>query len=385
MHHNIKLLMAFNFFQDFRFHSALLVIYFARITGSYTLALSLLSIMILSAAVFEVPTGVFSDRIGRRKSVIIGAFCSTFAAIFYAIGLNFWILAAGVILEGLARSWFSGNNEALLYDTLHSEKREIDYGEYLGRTSSMFQIAGMLGALIGSGLVLYSFSLIMWLSVITQTMCIVIAWRFIEPTIHSPKSGNMFTHLRTAIIEFWKNRKIRLLTSENALNYGVGESVYQFSSVFIQTIWPLWAIGLAKTIGNLAAASSYWFGGTLVKKFGALNLLLTAGVYGISINLFAIAVARLISPILMSSSSFFHGVTQVARGKLLQDEFTHSERATMGSLNSFIGNISFAVFSPLLGLFADLYGPQTALFIGYLFLIPTIPIIYRLKKITHHS
>src|SRR3990167_7868643 len=118
MERNIKLLSLFNFFADFKFHSAVLIIYFAKVTGSYTLATSLFSVVMVSAAVFEVPTGIFSDIIGRKKTVMLGAISATLSAILYAAGYSYWPLFVGALLEGLSRSWYSGNNDALLYESI---------------------------------------------------------------------------------------------------------------------------------------------------------------------------------------------------------------------------------------------------------------------------
>ncbi|KKP65671.1 MAG: hypothetical protein US74_C0034G0015, partial [Parcubacteria group bacterium GW2011_GWA2_38_13] len=67
MKKNIKLLAFFNFFTDLQFHSAVLVIYFAKVTNSFTLAMSLFAVSMISSALFEVPTGIFSDLIGRKR------------------------------------------------------------------------------------------------------------------------------------------------------------------------------------------------------------------------------------------------------------------------------------------------------------------------------
>ncbi len=65
---------------------------------------------------------------------------------------------------------------------------------------------------------------------------------------------------------------------------------------------------------------------------------------------------------------------------LLQNEFTSEQRATMGSLNSLFGSLSFAIFAVILGIFADNFGPKNALIIqGILGLIVLIP-LYRFKK-----
>src|SRR5438093_471040 len=117
-HRNIKIIKWFNFFGALRLSAPIAVLYFRHVTGSFTLGMSVFSIVFISAALFEIPTGVFSDKIGRRHTLILGALSNILALIFYAIGISPIILFLGAVLEGLGRSFYSGNNEALLRDSL---------------------------------------------------------------------------------------------------------------------------------------------------------------------------------------------------------------------------------------------------------------------------
>lgn len=112
---NIKLLSWLNFCCDFRIYSAIAVLYFAQVTGSFALALGVFSVGKIASALFELPTGVLSDLVGRRMTVVLGQASATLGIICYAIGGSFAVLAIGAILEGLAFALFSGNNSALLF------------------------------------------------------------------------------------------------------------------------------------------------------------------------------------------------------------------------------------------------------------------------------
>jgi MFS family permease len=70
IHKNIRILTWFNFFTDFKLYAPLAIIYFSHVTGSFALGMGIFSITMIASALFEIPTGVFSDRIGRRKTVI---------------------------------------------------------------------------------------------------------------------------------------------------------------------------------------------------------------------------------------------------------------------------------------------------------------------------
>jgi len=60
----------------------------------------------------------------------------------------------------------------------------------------------------------------------------------------------------------------------------------------------------------------------------------------------------IISPILMVFTSLIYGIGQVSQKTLLQKEFTDHQRATMGSLDSLLGSIMFAIVSVSIGYFA---------------------------------
>jgi len=171
--------------------------------------MSLFSVAMLSSALFEIPTGIFSDYIGRKKTMISGAICSLVSVIFYAIGASYLILFIGALFEGLQRAWYSGNNDALLYETLSNSNRKDDYDHYLGRTSSMFQVAAAVGIIIGGFVAVWSFSLVMWFSVIPQLICLIISLQIIEPTRLSYQSANIYSHLFTAIKKIWSSEARR--------------------------------------------------------------------------------------------------------------------------------------------------------------------------------
>jgi MFS family permease len=179
---NIKLLSWFNFCLDFRIFHAISVIYFAQITGSYAMALGLFSIARISSSVFEIPTGIFSDLIGRKWTIIFGQITTIISVLLYALGFNFWVLVVGAVLEGVGRSFFSGNNSAFLYDTLKENNLEKDFAEYEGRASSMFQFALGVSAILGSFVLgFYSYQIMYWLTLIPLSIGLIISFFFVEP------------------------------------------------------------------------------------------------------------------------------------------------------------------------------------------------------------
>ncbi|WP_223166570.1 MFS transporter [Nonomuraea sp. SYSU D8015] len=356
---NVRLLSWFNFFGDFRMYGPIMVIYFAQVTGSYTAAASLLAVKMLSSAVFEVPTGVLSDRLGRRGTMIAGAVVMVAAHLGYAGASGYGLLLAAVVLEGLATSLWSGNNESLLYDTLLEAGREEEFPRHSGRVNSMFQIALALAAAIG-GVVAGAWSLrvVVALSIVPQVLCVLIALRVREPRVHAPLESNVLAHLGSALRGIRRNPVLRRMTLVSALRYS-SESAAQLSPVFVAGLWPLWALGLWRTFGHGVAFVGFRVSGWVIGRVGAARTLLFCELFDNVANFVALVKPTVFSPVLLGSPAY--GMSTIAQQTLLQREFTDRERATMGSLASLLGSVLYALVALGAGLVADRWGIVPAL------------------------
>lgn len=358
LHLNVKLLAWFNFFLDLRFYTPILVIYFSQVVGSYTLAMGLFSAVMLSSAAFEIPTGILSDKLGRKSTVVLGSVAAFLAVLFYAVGSDFYILLLGAVFEGLSRSLFSGNNDALLHDSLLEKGNQKDFAEFSGKTGSFSQIAIAIVSVLGGIMAFYSYHLVMYFSLIPALIGVYIAGSLKEPKIDSQKNeGNIFEHLTEAIYLFWTNKKLRLLSVGSMIGYAQSEVGYQFRSAFFITLWPVWAIGIAKALGSIGAAASFWFAGSLIKKIGEFPVLLISKGYSLLTNIVGTVFPNIFSPIIISSNSLFFGCSSTASSALKQMEYTQKQRATMASLDSLGGSLMYSFLAVLLGAIADNWSP----------------------------
>jgi len=190
-HRNIRLFYLFNFFLDFRLFAAIQILYFTQVAGSFALGMSIFSIVTVSSALLELPTGILSDFVGRKKTIVLGSSMNIAAFVLYALGGHYWVLALGALFDGAAVAFFSGSNDAFLYETVKENGEEEKYPHYSGRASSMFQIALAIGSLLGGFAAIISFTLAMWLSVIPQIGCLIISLFMLEPKVHSNKETNI--------------------------------------------------------------------------------------------------------------------------------------------------------------------------------------------------
>lgn len=378
MEKNIKLLSLINFFTDFRLYAPVAIIFFSQVSGSYMMGMMVFSVTGLASTLFELPTGLLSDRIGRKLTLTAGALASTASVALYAAASGPALLLTGAVFEGISRAFYSGNNGALLYDSLKALDKEKEYHGYSGRVSSFFQIALALSALIGGVIAQQSMRLVLIISVFFQAAIIPLSLMLTEPPVNEEEKESTWTILKNALTAFRNNRELRRVSLANLLSDAGGESAFQFQAAFIATLWPVWAIGLARTLANAGAAVSFWFSGKIIDRFGVMTMLIASKIYSRAAFLIGLIFPTGFSPVLLSSPSLFFGVSCVASDSFNHSHFTDRERATMGSITSFAGALLFAVYSPLLGWGADLLGPAKAMIISQIIMItPIIMLISR--------
>lgn len=378
---NIKLLTWINFLNSFQLFSAIAILYFVHVTGSYALGLSIFSISSLTTAVFDVPLGILSDRSSRKRIILIGLFASLIQIVLYAGANTFTSLALGAFFGGLSYALFSGNNSAFLHDTL-SELDQIDeFPKALGRVSSTNQLGLGLATLLGAIITSNSLRLAVQLSIFPIVGGIVVACFLYEPKVHDRISKQHYLlDLKEAIRLFVQNARLRWLTIGSVTESSLGESSHQFQASFYATIMPIWAIGIVKTTTYLAGFLSFYFSGEVIERFSEFPSLIFSSIFTRLTNIFAYLFPSLLSPVLITANSLTYGVGSVAKGSLFQQEFSPKQRATMGSLNSLAENIAFAIFGPLLGMIADHFTPSKAMLLFQILMISSIFIFVKLFK-----
>jgi MFS family permease len=100
--------------------------------------------------IFEIPTGYFGDKFGKKASVICGLVTLSVTAFIWTYltnTLGFAIFAA-VWMLGLA--FISGSFEAYIYDYLKSKKLVDIYDRVVATSNSITYFAGAVGSILGA-------------------------------------------------------------------------------------------------------------------------------------------------------------------------------------------------------------------------------------------
>lgn len=381
---NVKLLSLFYVCYNFRLYSVLAVIYFYQITHSYTLALSIFSITQVSQSLFELPFGYYSDKYGRSNCLRTGALASLLSVVFYAIGQNYWFLVIGAIFEGINYAAFSGNNDALLYETLQEAGKKDDYHHEYGKMNSWLELSGFLSVFIGGLFASRSLSILFAMSILPKILATLISLGFENPKVKREKVESITHHFRNSWLIYKNNLKVRLLSLADIIGY-IGGVTWNFQSAFYNLFLPTWATSMVMSINYFTSFVSFRLSGKLIHRYQAMKVLFYSEIYCRVLVLIAFIFPSIASPFIIATASTTYGPSVVAKSTILQNEFTNDQRATMTSINSFVGNLIYSISAIFVGMAADKFGVAKSLLVVQLLMVSISLIYYKLIKITHED
>ena len=378
---NVTLLTWFGFFSALKFYGPIQIVYFAVATGSYALAGGLMMTVQLVAALTELPTGIFSDHAGRRLTVLSGALAMTLAVALYASRLSYAVLLLGAVCEGFSRSLFSGNNDAYLYDSLHADGRASDYRAVYSRVNRLSTLSLFISS-IGSGiLAALSLDLLMLLTLAAQLISAVFAFRLRDLAPPHTEKLTPLAHVRAALAGLRRSPRLRLLSLSSILSEGIGATAYQYQSAVFHALWPLWAVGLARALGEALAVLGFHWSEGIIRRVGQARLILVSTIYSWLANLLPALFPSPITPLLIPTSTLLYGPTTSAVEALKQRDFSPPQRATMASLNALGASLFHALLMLGFGVIADRIGPITTLALIQVVFIAVIVVDVRLYRL----
>ena len=154
---NIKLLKIDNFLGGLYALSMVLVIYFESITKSYAEAMLIFSISSIVKVIMEIPAGIFSDKIGRKKTMILSSFLFFITTLIWASASTFdsvILLYVGAIIFGGSDAFLSGTNEALMYETMDQLNKQDEFDILFSKSCGWLQMGFVCSSIIAALIIL---------------------------------------------------------------------------------------------------------------------------------------------------------------------------------------------------------------------------------------
>ncbi|MCR5199679.1 MAG: MFS transporter [Saccharofermentans sp.] len=212
----------------------------------------------------EIPSGVFADVFGRKKSLLLSCVCSVISAVTRIFWIGSFVgVAVSIGFNALSYNFASGSDSAIAYDTLKENNKQDDYDRYISTQTMIYRISNGAATLAAGVAVMLGNTKAHIISIILAVIQILVAVTLKENKVISDNADKEFTtRVKETVGEsllFLKgNRKVTGLIFRNALIGGIDVLLL----FFLQAKLPMtgisdWVLGpllFAMSLGGIIGA-----------------------------------------------------------------------------------------------------------------------------------
>jgi MFS family permease len=330
---------------------------------NFTQIFILQSALALSVACCQLPSGYFSDRYGRRRTLIMGAVCDILGILTYAMSTSFGGFLVANVLIGAAISFFSGSIEALAYESLTESGADVKtFRKTMGHLTFARFIAEALASLAATVIIVIGLRATFWLTLIPVGIEFIAAWTLCEPRRHQiEETQHLKAVLRICRMTLHNGALRSIIILDNILT-GLGLLLYWFTQPYQNEIGlPVIFFGAVHAgivlTGALAARATHTVERVLSDKW--FYIVLSTAIIGSYLMLGTTLSFFCLALFFVVRSAW--GMLTPLSIDIISRLSDPSARATILSIRGLTFQLLYFAFPPLLGSLADRTSVSVAL------------------------
>ncbi len=346
--------------------------------------------------IFEVPTGIVADTIGRRASYLYGTVTLAASTLLYVL---LWQLEAPFVawavvsvLIGLGFTFFSGAVEAWLVDALHATGFDGNLESVFGRGQVVSGAAMLTGSVAGGYIAqVTSLGVPFVLRGAILVLMFAVAFRLMHDTGFTPRRGDGvvqgFRRILGSSVEYGlRVPAVRWTMLASPFTAGVGiYAFYALQPYLLELYGDPKAYGIAGLVAAIVAGAQI-VGGFVAPRLRRLferrtSVLLveigaSAGALALIglVDSFAAVLALIVVWALLSAAST--PIRQAYMNGLIPSQ----QRATILSFDSMLGSSGGVVVQPVLGRAADAWGYAWSYVLGAGISVLALPFVVLARR-----
>ncbi len=361
-----------SFLKNQTYFVPIMVLFFQDLGLNYSQIFWVFTVGSIFSFIIEIPTGVFADIYGKRRSLILSKFLIFLSYLSFGLAGNFiTLLLANLILE-LGKSFRSGTETAFVYNYLYENK---DSGPTYNKVKSgqkfYARLSESIGAALGGFLAYkYGFNFVFFVAAIPAFINFIqtLSWEKISELNVKGRDMNLRTNYDFALLAFKKIIRTKDLRNL-VLNIGIFSAALAAINKFIQPYMnnlgvELQYFGFIYSGFLIFTAFLLKYSYILEERLGNIRLmniltwlafipLLILGlgfnsVIGVALFFIIIMIENIRSPI---ANTIFH------------QNIDFDNRATMGSILELFKSMFQLLILPVIGYVADIISLETAILI----------------------
>jgi MFS family permease len=329
---------------------------------------------------FEVPTGIVADTVGRRMSYLLGTLTLTASTLLYVllwqIEAPFWQWALVSMLLGLGFTFFSGAVEAWLVDALAATGFTGELEPVFGRGQVVSGAAMLTGSVAGGFIAQQaSLGLPFVLRGVVLMVMFVLAFRLMHDIGFTPERGDRplaeMRRIAAASVEHgWRVPAVKWLMVEALFTGGVGiYAFYALQPYLLELYGDPHAYQIAGLVAAIVAGAQI-FGGVVApwirrvfhRRTSALIAMAALGVA--TLGLIGIFESFWVVIGLIVVWGLLFAASMPIRQTYLNGLIPSRQRATILSFDSLMDSVGGVWAQPVLGRAADVWGYAPSYLMG---------------------
>lgn len=347
-------------FKNFELVMPVLVLFYLQNNLSFAQIFFLQAWFTLTMMIFEIPSGAAADFLGRKKIILISGFIHFIACLVYSMSSTFTMFLFCETLWGISESFSSGTLQAFVYDSLKDMKKEKDGKQVFANVQTIRMLSKAVAALVGAYIAsIYDYRFVFFLTAFSFLGAFLFSCIFSESKcLQKTDKITLQIYLkqfRDGIDILRGNSILTFLTIESTIiSTCIALSFWFFQPLLQSRGLKIVNFGIVIALFNLFSASAVVLAPKFEKKIGAKNtillseivpciLMILLGIWG---DLYFAIIGFII----------IHGMNMV-REPLFNDYFNRfintEQRATVLSVISFIGALSYSILGPIVGKITD--------------------------------
>ena len=334
---------------------AWLPIFFMYFSASLSIkdVLILESIYYISVVILEIPSGYFSDKFGRRKTLIISSLFFTISYFLFGfLDPTFSLLVIAQLFLAGGMSFLSGTDTAFYYESLKVANLDNQYINLEAKVQTLKQIASAVAVLLGGFMGSISLQLGYQLSFIFVVPALIISWRFTEPNNLTLENKTNFLNQLKLVVNEVKKPELKWIFIFSINLFILAHVPYEFYQSYLQllekndmsfgvhaAIYSGIVFSLTRLFGAYASKMSpHW-----MKKYGLKKLCITAIIFQILIIASMAFVLHFLIVLIILLRSFSMSLTAAPINAAIAPRVSATNRATYFSFQSLVSRLSYSV------------------------------------------
>lgn len=211
----------------------ILVIFFQDLGLDYSQIFWILTGGAVFSFIIEIPTGIFADLYGKRKSIIISKAIIAISFVAFGFAGGFWTLLLANLLYELGKSFRSGTETAYAYDYLSEDKNSPSYTEVKAKQKFYARVSESIAAAVGGFLaVQLGFNAVFFIAAIPAVFNFLqtLTWSKIKEYGGKKDLKETMVFTKQALRGIWKTQGLPVLV----LNILIFTSTFVALATFIQ-------------------------------------------------------------------------------------------------------------------------------------------------------